>query len=163
MTMTTLIRPLALAALFVAVSAFAASELGADERYNAVTDPLTLKECGACHMAFQPQMLPAKSWHLVMDGLSDHFGEDASLPEEPAAKIRAYLTANAADASWWGGRFMRGLDETKGPLRITETPHWIREHSHEVPASAWADPKVKSKANCVACHPRAQQGMYDDD
>ena len=135
----------------------------ADERYNPVRHAPTLKECGSCHMAFQPQMLPRKSWEAVMDGLADHFGEDASLDAETAKSIREYLTKNAADASWTGGRFMRGLSKTSAPLRITETPHWIHEHNDEVPASAWNDPKVKSKANCVACHKLAEKGFYDDD
>ena len=29
------------------------------------------------------------------------------------------------------------------------------------PTSKWADPAVKSKANCVACHPSAEQGSYE--
>lgn len=135
----------------------------ADERYNQIRDPRVLTECGACHMAFQPQMLPKRSWEKLMDGLADHFGEDASLAPEAEQPIRAYLVANAADAKWWGGRFMRGLGDDETPLRITELRHWIREHAEDVPRSAWSDPKVKSKANCPACHRRAEQGDYDDD
>jgi len=135
----------------------------ADERYNPVKDQTTLKECGACHMAFQPQMLPAKSWEKIMDGLSDHFGEDASLDKETVAHLKKYHVENAANSKWWGGKFMRGLSDSSAPLRITETPYWVREHNEEVPKWAWNDPKVKSKANCLACHPRAVKGDYDDD
>ncbi len=135
----------------------------ADERYSPVRDQTVIKECGACHMAFQPQMLPKKSWELIMTGLPDHFGEDASLDPKTVNHIRTYLTDNAADSSWWGGKFMRGLTKTSAPLRITNTPYWVREHNEEVPARAWKDPRVKSKANCLACHSRANNGDYDDD
>jgi len=135
----------------------------ADERYTPVKNALVIEECGACHMVFQPQMLPKKSWVKIMNGLSDHFGEDASLDAETAARIKAFHVDHAADTRWLGDRFMRGLSKTSAPLRITETPYWVREHNEEVPRHAWNDPKVKSKANCMACHPRASQGNYDDD
>lgn len=135
----------------------------ADQRYTPVGDATVIKECGACHMAFQPQMLPAKSWARLIDGLADHFGEDASVDAKTAAHIKGYLQGQAADSSWWGGKFMRGLGDQSAPLRITETPYWLREHNEEVPARAWLDPKVKSKANCMACHRRADKGDYDDD
>ena len=135
----------------------------ADERYNPIKDTLVLKECGACHMAFQPQMLPKRSWEKIMSELPDHFGEDASLEKSATQYIKSYLMNNAADSGWWGGKFMRGVKDHMLPLRITEMPHWVREHNEEVPKRAWSNPKVKSKANCLACHPRANRGDYDDD
>ena len=137
--------------------------VNADERYNPINDQIVAKECGACHMAFQPQLLPKKSWVKIMDNLSDHFGEDASLDDKTASHIKNYHVENAANSSWFSGKFMRGLSKTSAPLRITETPYWVREHNHEVPQWAWKDPKVKSKANCLACHKRANSGDYDDD
>jgi len=147
----------------VAMVFLAATAAKADERYKPIRDPLVVKECGACHMAFQPKMLPKKSWDKIMDGLSDHFGEDASLEAKAVSHIKAYHLKNAADSSWLGGKFMRGLSKTSAPLRITETPYWVREHKEEVPQKAWKDPKVKSKANCLACHKQANSGNYDDD
>jgi len=135
----------------------------ADERYAPIQDKLTAKECGACHMAFQPQMLPKLSWQKVMKGLPSHFGEDASLDAKSASHIESYLVANAADSGWMGGKFMRGLSDQSAPMRITETPHWVRAHSEEVPQRAWSDPRVKTKANCVACHRGANRGDYGDD
>ncbi len=132
-----------------------------DERYDPVRSEVVLKECGACHMAFQPQMLPKRSWDKIMQELSDHFGEDASLDADTKEQIEAYLDKNAADSGWWGGKFMRGVKDNMTPLRITQTPHWIREHDDEISAQALA--AAKSKANCVACHPRANRGDYDDD
>lgn len=140
-----------------------ATSVRADERYAPIKDPIVIQECAACHMAFSPQMLPAKSWRKLMAGLADHFGEDASLDNQTRDAITSYLVKNAADASWLGGKFMRGLSKTSTPLRISETPYWIRQHQGEVPARTWRDPKIKSKANCIACHPRAQRGLYGDD
>jgi len=149
-----------MAALFLG---YTAAPSYADERFNPVRDALTKEECSACHMAFQPQMLPRKSWEKMMDTLSNHFGEDASLSQADAEHIRNYLVSNAADSKWRGGPFLRGLSKDAAPLRITETPHWIREHEGEVHSSAWKDPKIKSKANCIACHKDAERGYYDDD
>ncbi len=139
------------------------SAVQADERYKPIGDPIVARECGACHMAFQPQMLPKKSWGIIMDGLPNHFGEDASLEPEMVRHIKKYHLDNAADSGLFSGKFMRGLSEGSAPLRITETPYWVREHNEEVPQRAWKDPKVKSKANCIACHRGADQGYYDDD
>lgn len=135
----------------------------ADERYKPIQNKTVLAECGACHMAFQPQMLPKRSWIKIMDGLEDHFGEDASLGQKTTDEITAYLTANAADSSFWGGKFMRGIKDNMTPLRISQTPYWRREHKGEVRASAWKSERVKSKANCRACHRDAVRGNYDDD
>lgn len=108
----------------------------------------TQKECGTCHMAFQPALLPAQSWYRVMDGLADHFGDDASLAPELAAEIRTYLTSNA-------GRGDPALS------RITEQRWWLKEHRFH--PSVWQRQDVGSKVNCEACHHDAAKGLYDDD
>ncbi|MBT3238731.1 MAG: cytochrome C [Rhodospirillaceae bacterium] len=149
--------------LAVAATVLSSFMAQADERYRPVDDKVVIEECGACHMAFQPQMLPKKSWIKIMDGLSNHFGEDASLDEKAVSHIKKYHVEHAADSGWKDGKFMRGLSDSSAPLRITETPYWVREHRKEVPDWAWNDPTVKSKANCIACHKRGNQGDYDDD
>ncbi len=149
--------------VFIGSALFLNTTVHADERYQPINDKVVSEECGACHMAFQPQMLPKKSWRKIITGLSDHFGEDASVDAAVQTRIEKYLTSNAADSGWRDGKFMRGLAKGAAPLRITETPRWVREHNHEIPAGAWKDPKIKSKANCLACHRRANKGDYDDD
>ena len=118
------------------------------ERVPPVTHEPTLQECGECHMAFQPALLPAESWRRIMTGLSDHFGEDASLEPELAAEIEAYLVQNAPHG-----------DGTS--LRITEQ-RWFR-HEHDFPDRVWQRPEIRSRANCEACHRNAAQGSYEDD
>jgi hypothetical protein len=148
--------------LLVAAAVLALAEAG--ERVPPVTDPMVKAECGSCHLAFPPRFLPGRSWQKLMNTLSDHFGENASLGEAQRKAVLDYLLANAADGPNTGrqGRvFAEGITPAQTPLRLTETPRWVREH-REVRADRWRDPKVKSKANCVACHPAAEQGLYDD-
>jgi hypothetical protein len=135
---------LATAALLLALPA-AADE---PERVPPVTHAPTKEECGECHMAFPPALLPAESWRKIMTGLADHFGEDASLDAALAAEIEAYLVANAG----------RG-DATS--LRITEQ-RWFR-HEHDFPDRVWQRHEVRSKSNCEACHRDAAQGIFEDD
>jgi nitrate/TMAO reductase-like tetraheme cytochrome c subunit len=135
--------------VFAIISSAVISGAWADDRVLPVRDAATKKECGSCHMAFQPGLLPAGSWTGIMDGLADHFGEDASLPEDLAARIRAYLVAHAG----------RGDERV---LRITEQQWWMREH-RKVRAAEWNKPQVKAKSNCPACHLGAEQGSYEDE
>ncbi|MBF0333783.1 MAG: diheme cytochrome c [Alphaproteobacteria bacterium] len=135
----------ALLALILIMPPLAAS---ADDRVPPVRDPLVLKECGECHMAFQPAFLPARSWERLMDTLSDHFGDDATLPPTTAAAIRRTLVAGAGRA---GG----------APSRITETRFF--RHEHDFPDRVWNDPKVVTRSNCPACHRGAERGVYEDD
>lgn len=132
-----------------------------DDRVAPVTNALVLKECGSCHMAFQPAFLPAASWNKIMDTLSDHFGEDASLPADKAHTIRAYLVDGASGSrrghDW--NRHATGMDTV--PLRITETGMFLRKH--RFPDRVWKDPKVLTKSNCPACHTDAERGWYEDD
>ena len=119
--------------LVIAVSGFMlSSTIYADERYGVVKDKLTLEECGACHMAFQPQLLPERSWRALMTDLEDHFGEDASLDAVSVNNIMGYLINDAADNQWSGSKMLRGLSNNKTPLRISELPYWVREHNEEV-------------------------------
>jgi hypothetical protein len=151
-----------LVALVMFVAAIALAEGG--DRVAPITDPVVTKECGSCHMAFPPQFLPRRSWEKLVATLSDHFGENASLGEAQRKTVLDYLVANAADgprADRQARKFAEGIPPAQAPLRITETPRWVKEH-REVRAGRWRDPNVKSKANCVACHKAAEQGIYED-
>jgi hypothetical protein len=110
-------------------------------------------ECGSCHLAYPPGLLPAQSWERLMDGLADHFGDNAELPAQDAAQIRDYLLAHASR------RMVRG-DER--PLRITDSRYFQRKHD-EVPARLVKDnPEVRSFSNCQACHRKAEAGSFDE-
>ena len=130
-------------------------------RLTPVDHAATLKECGACHMVYPPQMLPARSWQTLMTNLSNHFGEDATLSPDVQKDITTYLVSRAADSesSTEGRMFIRALAKTDAPLRITETPFWMRAH-REVSKSSYARPEVKSPANCQGCHRTADKGEF---
>ena len=143
-------RPLAIAiALLAAASALAPVLAQEFERVPPVTNEAAQKECGACHMAYQPQFLPVESWRRMFADLGNHFGQDASLDETVRQEILAYYLANAAPAQ--GG---------EAPLRISEIRWWVREHREKVREADWA--KAKFKGNCPVCHVRAEQGIYED-
>jgi hypothetical protein len=156
------VKRLILTAAGLLMAAFALPAFAEGLKLDPVTHEATLKECSACHMVYQPQMLPARSWEALMQGLGDHFGESAALDPAVAADITAYLTANAADANGKKSRLLRRLDDTVTPLRITEMPWWKRSHG-EVSAKAFKKAGVGSAANCIACHKTADQGLYSED
>lgn len=128
-------------------------------------DPLFLKECGACHMAYPAQLLPARSWQAITDHLDDHFGEDATL--EPALKqrIQDYLVSRASDAYTKKVPPAAGAGEPPPVLRITEQPWWIAKHEARgrVTPQKLARHGAKSKADCQACHTGAVNGVFEDD
>jgi nitrate/TMAO reductase-like tetraheme cytochrome c subunit len=124
-----------------------------DERMPAVKNVLWQTECGSCHVAFPPRLLPAESWRAVMSGLDKHFGSDASLDAAATKEIGAFLDKNAGSN--------RHATSGKPTLRITETRWFVREHD-EVSERVWKNPKVNSAANCAACHTQAESGNYSE-
>ncbi len=121
-------------------------------------------ECGACHFAYQPGLLPRRAWEQIMNSLDAHYGDDASLDEESAAAIRAYLLDHAADrASRSRARaFAAGNLSGDALPRITATRYFRREH-HEIPTRfVQGNPEVGGFGNCQACHRNAERGIYNE-
>jgi hypothetical protein len=116
-------------------------------------DPVYLKECGACHLAYPPRLLPASSWRALLAGLDRHFGQDATLEPEVRAALERWLVANA-------GREPR-TDGAPG-LRVTGS-RWFADEHDDLPAGAAARPSIRSLANCGACHPGAERWDFDED
>jgi len=119
-------------------------------------------ECGACHMAYQPGLLPALSWERIMAGLDNHFGENAELAPQERNAILGYLLNNAAGRSNYrvSNKLMRNVRGV--PLRISELPYFVHEH-REIPARlVRGNPKVRSFSNCDACHTGAVRGSYNE-
>lgn len=138
----------------VMLATMAATTAAHAEQLARTSDPLWQQECGSCHIAYPPALLPASSWNAVMDGLEQHFGSDASLDTSTTQAIRGFLVKNA-------GR-RRSERQGKPSLRITETPWFVHEHSEELPAGIWKSPAVKSASNCGACHTSAAQGSFSE-
>lgn len=147
-------------ALFVAGLAHAD---GHSNLVPATSNPKWQSECGACHLAYPPSLLPERSWRKMMSGLESHFGQDASLDAATAKEITDFLVNNAADRVWSkrASKVMRYLDAGETPLRISETRWFVRKHD-EVSPRVWKRPKIGSAANCAACHPDAERGNYSE-
>ncbi len=128
-----------------------------------VQNALYRDECGSCHFAYQPGLLPAASWRKLMDNLSDHFGDNAELAPDTAAQLRNYLDTHAADRVNTGrspgiARSLRG----EVPLRITETFYFRRQHDEISGRAVAENPGVVSFSRCDACHTGAAGGSYDE-
>jgi hypothetical protein len=129
-----------------------------------VTNALYTKECGSCHFAYPPGLLPERSWSRLMAGLEDHFGDNAELAAEDREALLSYLKANAADRSYAKAsvKFSRSIAALSTPLRITEVPYFVREH-REIPAHLYASTSaVKSISNCKSCHTLAERGSFNE-
>ncbi len=133
---------LVLVSLVVPATAFAAGGRAPP------ADSAWREECGSCHIAYPPQLLPAASWRQLMATLDRHFDADASIAAERARGIEAFLVANARKPS------------AESTLRITETAWFRREHDEVT--GEFRSAAVRSAANCGACHPRAEQGRFSE-
>jgi len=134
----------------------------ADEHLPPITNETVKKECGACHMAYQPQFLPRESWQKILGRLPRHYGSKVALPEATRLEIEAYHLANAADVSDTpeGRRYHESIGVGATPLRITHVPHWLSHHSRTVDPALWNDWRIGGKGNCIACHSGAREGHY---
>lgn len=121
------------------------------------------QECGACHHAYFPGLLPARSWEKLLTNLNDHFGEQLPLSGSAAIDVRAYLLANAADNSEnkRSRKIMKNIGSST-PLRISDIAYLKAKH-HELSDDVFLRKSVGGFSNCVACHKGAQAGNFDDD
>ncbi len=128
-----------------------------------VDNKFYLEECGSCHFAYQPGLLPTESWKKIMSSLDDHFGENAELPEEDANRIMDYLLEDAADRSnsRISAKFLRSL-RGEAPLRISEIPYFVKEHDELSRKMVQDNSGVKSFSRCDACHTDAAKGVFDE-
>jgi mono/diheme cytochrome c family protein len=140
-------RTLVIAAAALASFVAAAGEHGSRLPPN----PAYLDECGGCHVAFPPALLPAESWQRLMANLPRHFGGDASLEPAQRDALAAWLQSNAS----------RRATAAPPEDRITRAPWFVREH-REVAADVWRRSSVKTASNCGACHGGAAAGNYDE-
>jgi len=164
---------LVLTALLSTAILFADGNKKSYKKYNLSTNQKSVEaklyknECGSCHMAYQAEFLPKRSWTKLMKqkSLEDHFGVDATLDEADRLAIEKFLVKNAGDSKRIYEEFrefMESISKKSTPLKISETPYFKKEHKKI--AKKWIKQKeVKSIANCTACHTKAQSGDYDED
>ncbi|WP_211242710.1 diheme cytochrome c [Sinimarinibacterium sp. CAU 1509] len=143
-----LIRFSRLALLSAGLCAVSIGTAAAEQKQFPV-DPTWQAECGSCHVAYPPQLLPAASWDRIFATLGDHFGSDATLDPAVAADLLRYAQTHAGRAA------------NPAPLRITET-RWFRHEHDEVPMATWQRKAIGSPANCAACHRQADTGDFSE-
>jgi cytochrome b len=120
-------------------------------------------ECGSCHLSFHPSLLPRRSWQKLMGQQAQHFGVDLGLDAATTASLLSYAVENAAEKHATEAAFKidASIAADATPLRITQTPYWIKKH-HDIAAADWNLPWIKSKAHCEACHQDAQAASFED-
>lgn len=126
-------------------------------------NPLFVKECASCHILYPPNLLPKKSWETMMGNLENHFGDDASIPEESNQNILAFLLENSAEtsttkASW---KFLSSIGD-KDIIALTKTKFWEKKH-RDIPKELFEHKEIKSKANCKACHSDIEKGLIENE
>jgi diheme cytochrome c len=160
--------------LIAAIALLAAGSVafGADDRYVKekpgsmngflpVKNEQYLKECGACHFAYLPGLMPARDWEAVMTTLDKHFGENVQLPEPTRAALLRYLTENAADRSpYHGSQWLNdNIPASHTTRRITAIPYVAFKHTvvKEAISRNFAI-AVRKLTNCQQCHTEIENG-----
>jgi len=129
-----------------------------------VTNTLYQEECGSCHFAYQPGLLPSGSWRKIMMGLDSHFSDNAELDKTDTKLIISYLTKNSAEKSSFrrSRKIMKSLGDEQLPMRITKIPYFMHEHD-EIPSRLVKNnAKVASLSHCGSCHQTASSGSFSE-
>ena len=115
--------------------------------------PAYQQECGACHVAYPPSLMPRASWERLLGNLTQHFGTDASLDAAALKDVSTWVGSHA-------GTYRRVREEPPQD-RVTRTEWFARKH-REVSPATWKLSSVQSAARCAACHTTADQGDFDE-
>ncbi len=127
-------------------------------------DNLYNEECGACHLAYPPGLLPRESWQKLMNGLESHFDENAELDGETFTHITNYLEQYSLQKGQPGkmSKMLRNAPDV-APIRITELPYFVRKHDEIPGRMVIKNPKVGSFSRCNSCHKEAAKGLFNED
>ena len=133
------------------------------EYLTPVNNQIYIDECGACHFAYQPELLPSGSWDKILAGIEDHFGETVDIDKESKKTITDFLKTNSAEHSREkrAVKIMRSLGSNT-PMRIAEIPYIQAKH-RKINQDVFQRESIGSLSNCSACHVTAEKGIYEDD
>jgi cytochrome b len=137
-------------------SGYAQARLGAHALKPAPTR--WTKECGGCHLAYSPALLPSRSWERMLKEQAEHFGEDLSLSPNVA---RALLDEALADrtSTWAAWKLAHSAPPGESPQRITDLAFW--RHAHRGLAErAFKPPVSQGRHDCESCHVDAASGIF---
>ena len=112
-------------------------------------------ECAQCHTLYAPFMQTSDKHEKIMANLENHFGDDASIDDEINERILEFLRQNSAEKSdsKWAIKFAKNDD-----IAITSSPFWQKAHE-SLDKEIFKRDKIKSKANCAACHENIEKGL----
>jgi len=174
--MSKILKVCSLATALLITSPFAQAEenfmswlidFGRTKEVKPVTNMQYQKECGDCHLAYQPGLLPSKSWAklLTPEALEDHFGDNAELDPATLTTIYDYAMENAADKSFYkrSRKIAVATEAGEPPLRIIEVRYIKRKHKDIPEEMVKGNKDVKSLSQCNRCHTQAEKGIYDED
>lgn len=125
-----------------------------DERY--------VEECGACHYAYPPGLLPASSWQKIMAGLEDHFEDNAETDADTVNYITQYLVANALREGQASrlSVLLRNMPNDP-PLRITDLPGFRQAHEPDLELAESLNMGMEFFSPCEDCHRQADKAIFD--
>jgi len=127
-----------------------------------VTNETYKKNCGTCHFAYQPGLLPVRSWVKIVNSPGGHPGGNLSIDMKEKSEIKNYLTQNSAEKS--PSKRSRKILNSIGddtPVRISEISY-IKQKHRKINQEVFMRKAIGSRANCIACHKSAANGVYDD-
>lgn len=116
------------------------------------------KECGSCHIAYVPYLLPQNAWQKIMGDLENHFGDDASLQKHDEKQIFSFLSKHSLE--YFDTKFRSKIKkEDRDKIIISE--HVFYQKAHEkISHKVFKSKEIKSKANCQNCHSDAEEGTF---
>jgi hypothetical protein len=165
MKRTLTLLPLALGFIVtVELAVWAGASQALPRNFPPIANPQYVKECGTCHMAFPPQLLPARSWRQVMGSLDHHFGDSAQVDDATRQKLTDYVTANSADLEQnvQSAEVMHSLRPGETPPSISKIPYIAGLHAAVLDPAWGGNPLPKTLSECSVCHYKAETGNYVD-
>lgn len=116
-------------------------------------------ECASCHLAYPPELLPARSWLRMLSEQDRHFGEDLGLADDTLEALRGAAAGAEAGSRWAGLALRASVPAGQAPQRITETAFWQERH-HRVEPERFKSEAVTGRHDCEACHRDAQSAIF---
>jgi hypothetical protein len=123
--------------------------------------------CVDCHFVYQAEFLPERSWIKMFEEgeLKDHFGKEVLLSKDLKENLLQYYVENSSDRenSKAQKKINGSIQPDSTPLRVSKVPYIWSKHDDLKEEMFLKNEKVKSYANCVACHRDAEKGEFEED
>jgi len=122
--------------------------------------------CIECHFVYQAEFLPKRSWEKMFEAkeLKNHFGKKVILSKGLREKFLDYYLAEASDSknTKYRRKINNSISKHKTILRVSKVPYIKSKHEDLDEEMFLENAKVKSYANCKACH-KVDKGEFDED